>query len=169
MNELKHMLITYSVEKADSGHVDPNFTKLVYGNSKRNGEIIRKHISPGSFLFFNARIGDKRYITSYFYVEKILIKGTHDNEIAGLGCDAEEDQIIIVGSRTFSKVLTIPIVLDKKLIGKIKSIGADAKYFKEKGKAKIGELEAIKDKTLNPNIITEEEKEFLIGLCKNRG
>ena len=31
------------------------------------------------------------------------------------------------------------------------------------------ELEAIKDKTLNPAIITEEEKEMLIGLCKNRG
>ncbi|AFQ13288.1 TPA: hypothetical protein ACGW5B_005540 [Bacillus paranthracis] len=169
MNEPKHMLITYSVEKAASGHVDPNFTKLVYGNSKKNGEIIKKHISPGSFIFFNARIGDKRYITSYFYVEKMLYKGKHDHEIAGLGCDAADDQVIIVGSRSFSKVLTIPIVLDRKLIGKIKSIGADEKYFKEKAKVKIGELEAIKDKTLNPNIITEEEKEFLIGLCENRG
>ena len=37
MNEPKHMLITYSSEKAESGHVDPNFTKLVYGNSKRTG------------------------------------------------------------------------------------------------------------------------------------
>ena len=41
MNEPKHMLITYSSEKAESGH-DPNFTKLVYGNSKKNGETIRK-------------------------------------------------------------------------------------------------------------------------------
>ena len=30
-------------------------------------------------------------------------------------------------------------------------------------------IRSFKDKTLNPAIITEEEKEMLIGLCKNRG
>ncbi|NUJ08465.1 hypothetical protein [Bacillus paranthracis] len=169
MNKPKHMLITYSSEKAESGHVDPNFTKLVYGNSKKKGETIRKNITPGSYIFFNTRIDNKRYITSYFYVEKMLYKGEHDHEINALGCSASEDKVIIVGSRTFSKVLTIPLVLDRKMIGKIKSLEADAKYFSDKKKKGKEELEAIKDKTLNPAIITEEEKEMLIDLCKNRG
>ena len=30
-------------------------------------------------------------------------------------------------------------------------------------------IRSIKDKTLNPAIITEEEKEMLIGLCKIEG
>ena len=51
MNEPKHMLITYSSEKAESGHVDPNFTKLVYGNSKRTGKQLEKNITPGSYIF----------------------------------------------------------------------------------------------------------------------
>ena len=73
MNE--HLLITYSIECAEGGHVDPNFTQLVYGNSVKNGNIIKKHITPGSYIFFNARIGGNRYITAYFYVEKVLIRG----------------------------------------------------------------------------------------------
>ena len=169
MNVPKHMLITYSSEKAESGHVDPNFTKLVYGNSKKNGEVIRNNITPGSYIFFNTRIDNKRYITSYFYVEKMLFKDKHDHEIKGLGCSASEDAVIVIGSRTFSKVLTIPLVLDQKMIGKITSLRADSKYFAAKEKKGIGELEAIKDKTLNPAIITEEEKEMLIDLCKNIG
>ena len=133
MNEPKHMLITYSSEKAESGHVDPNFTKLVYGNSKRTGKQLEKHNARLLYLF-NARIDNKRYITSYFYVEKMLYKSKHNHEIDALGCSASEDKVIIVGSRTFSKVLTIPLVLDRKMIGKIKSLGADAKYFSDKKK-----------------------------------
>ena len=51
MNEPKHMLITYSSEKAESGHVDPNFTKLVYGNSKRTGKQLEKHNARLLYLF----------------------------------------------------------------------------------------------------------------------
>ncbi|AZJ24021.1 hypothetical protein CT694_31355 (plasmid) [Bacillus wiedmannii bv. thuringiensis] len=28
----EHIIITYSAEKAGEGHVDPNFTQLVYGD-----------------------------------------------------------------------------------------------------------------------------------------
>lgn len=167
MNE--HIIITYSAEKASTGHVDPNFTQLVYGDSNHRGNIIKNHLNGGSYIFFNARIGNKRYITAYFYVEKVLLKGVHDAEIDCLNCSAKEDDVIVVGSRLFSKILTIPLDFDRNLIGKIKSYGADDSYFESKQSAGIQELEAIKDKTLNPKMITEEEKEMLIELCKNRG
>jgi hypothetical protein len=168
MNE--HLLITYSAECAErKGHVDPNFTQLVYGNSGRNGDFIKKHIQPGSYIFFNARIGDKRYITAYFYVEKILIKGVNDCEINALNCDAKDDEVIIIGSRAFSKILTIPLVLDKALIMKLKHCNADEEFFRRKEACGFSELKAISDATLNPRLITEEEKEMLIDLCKDKG
>ncbi|HDR6269801.1 TPA: hypothetical protein QCU37_005976 [Bacillus cereus] len=165
----EHIIITYSAEKAGEGHVDPNFTQLVYGDSGRKGNIIKKHLRVGSYLFFNARIEKKRYITAYFYVEKMLFKGEHDKEIQSLNCSAKEDEVIIIGSRVFSKVLTIPLDFDRDLIGRIKSYSATDDYFESKEKLGIKELEAIKDKTLNPKVITEEEKEMLVGLCNNRG
>lgn len=165
----EHIVITYSAEKASAGHVDPNFTQLVYGNSSRNGNIIKRHLRSGSYIFFNARIGNKRYITAYFYVEKLLLKGQHDVEINALNCSAKDDEVIVIGNRSFSKVLTVPLDFDKELIGKIQSYNADNTYFDRKQAEGINELEAIKDKTLNPKVITEEEKEMLIELCTNRG
>lgn len=162
---MKHMLVTYSAECAQDGHVDPNFTQLVYGNSGKNGESLKKHLREGSYLFFNARIGSKRYITAYFYIEKILIKNKNDIEISNLNCDAKDDTVVFIGSRQFSKILTIPLELNKSLLLKLNSYEATEEYFVSKS----SELVAIKDKTLNPTVITEEEKEFLIGLCKDRG
>jgi hypothetical protein len=81
---------------------------------------------------FNARIGNKRYITAYFYVEKVLFKGQHDKEIHSLGCSAEDDDVIVIGSRFFSKILTVPLDFDRQLIGKIASYGADNTYFESK-------------------------------------
>jgi len=49
MNE--HIIITYSAECAEGGHVDPSFTQLVYGNSNKNGNILKNHIKPGSYVF----------------------------------------------------------------------------------------------------------------------
>lgn len=162
---MEHMIVTYSAECAQEGHVDPNFTYLVYGNSGKNGASLKKHLKIGSYLFFNARIGDKRYITSYFYIEKILLKHKDDNEIALLKCDAKTDEVVFVGSRQFSKVLTIPLEFNEELLLKIKSYNATKEYVKSKS----SELEAIKDKTLNPTVITDAEKEMLIELCKDRG
>lgn len=165
----KHLVVTYSAEKAQTGHVDPNFTDLVYGDSGEKSIIMERNLEDGSFVFFNARIANKRYITAYYYVEKILKKGEHDNEIAAINASAKEDRLIIVGSRNFSKILTVPLPLDRELMEELRSFGADKDYFDEKLEKGYSELVAIKDKTLNHKLITEEEKEFLVGLCENRG
>ena len=162
---MKHILVTYSAECAAKGHIDPNFTQLVYGNSDKNGNVLINNLEPGSYIFFNARIGNQRYITAYFYVEKILIKGKDDVEIAGLTCDAKSDEVIVIGSRTFSKILTTPLVFDKALMMQLPSYHATDSYFKSKNT----ELIAIRDKTLNPTRLTEEEKKLLLELCSNRG
>ncbi|AYD39519.1 hypothetical protein D4Z93_02765 [Clostridium fermenticellae] len=162
---MKHMLITYSDECARNGHVDPNFTQLVYGDGGNKGEALKNNLSEGSYLFFNTRIGNKRYITAYFYIEKILLKGKNNIEISALNCDAKNDNVIFIGSRQFSKILTIPLELNKSLLLKLKSYKATDEYFASKS----SELVAIKDKTLNPTVITEDEKEFLMELCNNRG
>lgn len=166
---MEHILITYSAECAEEGHVDPNFTQLVYGNSRKNGDIIKKHIIPGSYIFFNANIEQKRFITAYFEVEKILIRGQHDSEINALKCDAKVDEVVVIGDRNHSKILTAPLLLDRALMGKLTSYRADDAYFDGKLATGCSELEAIKDKTLNPKVITEQEKELLINLCMNRG
>lgn len=166
---MEHLLVTYSLECAEKGHVDPNFTQLVYGNSSKNGDIIKKHISTGSYIFFNANIAQSRFITTYFQVEKILVKGQQDSEINALNCDAKTDEVVVIGDRNHSKILTAPLLFDRTLIGKLTSYHADDAYFSKKTTAGCSELEAIKDKTLNPKIITESEKELLIELCMNRG
>ncbi|WP_394217542.1 hypothetical protein [Halobacillus trueperi] len=165
----KHMVVTYSAEKAETGHVDPNFTQMVYGDSGDKSNVMEKNLEEGSYVFFNARIGNQRYITAYFYVEKILIKGKHDHEIASINASAKEDRLLIIGSRYFSKVLTVPLLLNRNLMEELISFGADKDYFNKKKSEGHSELVAIKDKTLNHKLITEEEKEYLIDLCKNRG
>lgn len=167
MNE--HLLITYSADCAKGGHIDPNFTKLVYGNSGKNALPIKEHIRPGSFIFFNAQIGGKRYITAYYYTEKVLFRGENDKEISALDCSAEDDELIVIGNRSFSKILTIPLVLDKALIMKLKYCNADKTFFQKKEAAGHSELKAISDATLNPRLISEEEKEMLLELCSDKG
>jgi hypothetical protein len=77
--------------------------------------------------------------------------------------------VIVIGSRNFSKVLTAPLIFDQALLQKITSYGADEDYFATKAASGDSELKAIKDKTLTPKLITEEEKELLFHLCENRG
>ncbi|GAB6423087.1 hypothetical protein bcgnr5378_05270 [Bacillus cereus] len=165
----KHIFITYSAERASAGHVDPNFTQLVYGHSGPNGSMLNNHLEVGSYIFFNARLGTQRFITAYFKISKILRRGDDDVEIDALTCDAKDDKYIFIADRNESKVLTLPLVFGKELIGKIPSYEADKAYFDRKEKEGRNELMAISDATLRPHIISEEEKDFLIDLCKLRG
>lgn len=163
---MNHLIVTYSVECAEKGHIDPNFTKLTYGDSNAKGKIIQDNLQVGSYIFFNTRIGDSRYITAYYYVEKILSKlNGQENEINNLNCSAKEDEVVVIGNRDKSKILTCPLLLDKNLMMKLKSFKVDESYFA----SKKSELEAIKDKTLNHKRLLEEEKEFLLKLCEKRG
>lgn len=164
-----HMLVTYSEECAANNHIDPNFTYLVYGDSGNNAYRIVKDLTEGSYVFFNINIGGKRYITAYFYIEKILQKGKDDAEIATLQCDAKDDEVIIIGSRNFSKILTAPLVFDKNLAIELTSLHADKNYFDQALSEGRTELSAINSKTKVPRILDEKDKNTLLHLCHNRG
>lgn len=163
---MKHLIVTYSLECAQNGHIDPDFNVLMYGDSDVKGRKIKDNLQKDSYIFFNTRIGDNRYITAYYCVEKILSKDNgQKDEIEMLKCSAKNDEVVVIGNREKSKILTCPLLLDKKLAMQLKSFEVSEEYFN----SKKSELQAIKDKTLNHRILLEEEKELLKKLCSNRG
>lgn len=166
---MEHLLITYSSDCAKNGHIDPNFTQLIYGDSSIEGNVIKKHLEPGSYVFFNTNINGERYITAYFYAERILNINDNKVEIDALSCSAKEDEVVIIGSRLFSKILTIPLKLDKELLMDLKSFNIDNNYFIDKKVAGYSELQAISHKTYNNKLLSDEDKDLLLEKCKNRG
>lgn len=166
---MKHLLVVYSSDCAKNGHVDPDFTSLVYGDSNGNGKIILNNLQAGSYVFFHTNIGGEKYITAYFYVEKILDKVNNKFEIEGLKSDAKSDDVIIMGSRVHSKILTIPLKLDRALLLELESFNLDESYFNEKINNGYSELEAISHKTFNFKLLSEKDKENLFEKCLNRG
>lgn len=166
---MNHLFVTYSSDKAKNGHIDPNFTQLVYGDSGQEGNVIKKHLQPGSYVFFNTNINGQRFITAYFYLEKILTKDKDRVEIDCMNCSAKTDDVVVIGSRLYSKVLTIPLKLDKDLLMELKSFEADENYFIGKEQNGYNELQAISHKTYNNKLLSEEDKNTLIEKCKNRG
>ena len=166
---MEHLLITYSSDCAKNGHIDPNFTKLIYGDSKHEGNVIKNHLQPGSYVFYNTNINGSRYITAYFYVEKILNENDNKAEIDALNCSANEDEVVIIGSRLFSKILTLPLKLDKQLLVDLKSFKIDNDYFQDKASNGYKELQAISHKTYNNKLLSDGDKDLLLEKCKNRG
>ncbi|WP_427036600.1 hypothetical protein [Cytobacillus pseudoceanisediminis] len=162
---MKHLLIKY-IHREDN-HVDPNFTFLTYGDSDiRKVAQIKNTLQPGSFVFFHTSYNKKEYITAYFYLEKILIKEKHPAEINNLKTDSSVDDIVIIGSREHSKILTYPLPFDKKVVDNLQSLNIDW------GKVERGEqteLKTISDATRNHRELTEVEKEWLVKECLFRG
>ncbi|MEZ2661481.1 hypothetical protein [Aneurinibacillus aneurinilyticus] len=162
---MDHLLIKYILR--EDNHVDPNFTYLTYGDSNtRKVTQIKNTLQCGSYVFFHTSYNQQEYITAYFYVEKILTKDEHSSEINSLNTDSKVDDIVIIGSRERSKILTYPLPFDKNVIENLKSLDIDW------GKVKRGEqseLKTISDSTRSHRKLTEAEKEWLINKCHNRG
>jgi hypothetical protein len=166
---MNNLFVTYSSDSAKNGHVDPNFTQLVYGDSGLEGNVIKKNLNPGSYMFFNTNVNGQRYITAYFYIEKILTKEKDKVEIDCMNCSANIDDVIVIGSRLYSKILTLPLKLDKQLLIELKSFEADENYFTAKDSAGYKELQAISHKTYNNKLLSDADKEILLEKCKDRG
>lgn len=166
---MKHLLITYIDPSEINNHVDPDFKNLVYGDVKDRGYVLLNNLSEGSYVFFNTKIGDKRYITGYYYFGKLLLKGRDNKEISQLTSDAKTDEVILIGDRVKSKILTKPLLLDKELMIKLKSLKADEKYFEDKLNENKTELAAINYKTRTHRKLSDRDKDFLLQLCENRG
>lgn len=166
---MTHLLITYVDPSEIDNHVDPDFKNLVYGDVNERGYILLNNLGDGSYVFFNTKIGDKRYIAGYYYFSKLLLKGKDDEEIGKLKSDANGDEVILIGDKEKSKILTKPLLLDKELIIKLKSLKAEEKYFDNKFRENKTELMAINYKTRTHRKLSNVDKDILFNLCKNRG
>jgi hypothetical protein len=161
---MKHLLIKYISRK--DNHVDPNFTYLTYGDSGKRGVQIKKALTPGSFVFFHTSFEDKEYITAFFYVEKILTKDENHVEIDCLKSDSRTDEVIILGNRDRSKILTCPLAFDKQVVENLKSLNINW------AKVEAGEQSALKtisDSTRTHRELTHSEIEWLLSECIHRG
>lgn len=165
------ILITYTPLEE---HIDPNYNYLIYGESSRKAVHIKNVLkdnsskdNQGMYLFFNTKINDKRYITAYFSIDKVLHRGEDDEEISKLPeCSAKlNDTLIITGERNNSKILIHPLLLDKALALSLYSLGFQEAEFVEEEK----ELSCISNKTRMHRLLSEADTKILIDKCKNRG
>ena len=165
----KHLLITYTDPSEKGNHVDPDFTKLLYGDSSYVS-LIRDNLEEGSYVFFNTKIGSDRYITAYYCVEKVLYRDENDAEIDGLNfCGVKVDKAFIVGSRIHSKIITTPLLFGKQLATELACLNMPLNYFTQGYFKDRSVLSAISSKTRNPVVISEKDKDILLNKCMYRG
>lgn len=147
-------------------HVDPNFTKLTYGDSGPKGNMLKSLVvGDGAYIFFHTTINKLRYITAYFYVKQILIKGLNDDEIEELNVDASVDDVIVIGDRERSKILTTPLLFDKQLALELPSLNYSEEYFQNRG----DNLKAISDKIRPHRPLSDSDVNHLLTKCEKRG
>jgi hypothetical protein len=160
---MKHLLIKYIFR--EDNHVDPNFTYLTYGDSGNKGIQIQNTITPGSYVFFHTSLDGKAYITGYFYVEKILTKEEHPAEIATLTTHSKYDDVIILGSRERSKILSYPLRFNKPLALQLKSLKINDDRFNDN----TSELATISSATRSHRWLSDQDVELLLSKCLYRG
>lgn len=159
----RSVLIKY-VQMED--HVDPNFTYLTYGDMNKRATRLKNLIEVGSFVFFHTSFDGKEYITGYYNIEKILEKGINDDDINSLNCNAKVDEIILLGNREKSKILTFPLHFDRKLAIELKSLGITEQRFEE---SYSSELSVISNATREHRELSSIDVEILLNKCKGRG
>ncbi|MEH7226661.1 hypothetical protein V7112_22925 [Bacillus sp. JJ1566] len=160
---MKNLLIKY-IFRGDN-HVDPNFTFLTYGDSGSRASQISNTVESGSYVFFHTSFDRKAYITAYFYVERILNKNDNPAEIATLNTDSKADDVIILGSRERSKILTFPLPFDRTLAEQLTSL----KIGEDRFKGNLTELQVISNSTRSHRRLSNTDTDFLLKQCLNRG
>jgi hypothetical protein len=160
---MSHLFIKYIFR--EDKHVDPNFTYLTYGDSGNKGIQIQKTLIPGSYVFFHTSFDGKAYITGYFYVEKILSKDEQPAEIATLSTNSKYDDVIILGNRDRSKILSYPLRFDKVLALELKSLNIEEDRFNDQ----TSELATISSATRTHRKLSNQDVELLLAKCMYRG
>lgn len=151
------MLVVYTYLKH---HVDPDFLDFTYGDCGRRGRRFLKNLSKGSYIFFCRTFGKQRcrYLTGYFKVDKIL-SGKEVRKKDLISADSKNDEIVIFGDKNKSKKLKCPLVFDKRLAKKFKSI--NFKFYKLNSGLK-SDLNRINVHTRTFPYLSEEDKNMLL-------
>jgi hypothetical protein len=163
VEKMKNLLVKYILR--EDNHVDPNFTYLTYGDSGNRGIQIIKNVEPDSYVFFHTSYNGKGYITAYFYVERVLTKNDNPAEIATLSTDSKVDEVIILGSRERSKILTYPLPFDQALAEELFSL----KIAEDRFGRNQTEIQTISNATRSHRVLSKGDVELLLKKCLNRG
>jgi len=124
-----HLLIPY-IPIYD--HEDPALEEFTYGQSGPRARKLKNDLKKGDYVFFHTSIKEKRYITAYYVVDRVLdtseavknrnillkYKNPHLREYLQ-GKHREEEDVIIFGDPILSKKLERPLLFDRKLAEKL--------------------------------------------------
>lgn len=132
--EGKNLLISYLTPedfftKLGRQHEDPMISEFTYGNKGFKADMIRKKLRPNSYVFFHTNLGGHRYITAYYYVEKIM-EGKEARKDIDISINFHnphikelhrKDDIIIFGDKKKSKDLrSNPLLFNRDIAIKLK-------------------------------------------------
>ena len=122
-------LVGYKDADKNYGHEDPMIKEYTYGESGANTEKLLK-VKKGDYLFFHKTIYDKRYITSYYVIEEVLlVKNAKQNSLITNKYDNPHlkkelkqlklNECIAFGNPILSKSLQVPLEISSDLLSKL--------------------------------------------------
>ena len=126
-----HLLLPY-VQLMD--HPDPAFDEFTYGDVGQRARKLKSAVNEGDYLFFHTSKRNKKYITAYYIVDRVLdtvdacrnraIRAKYKNPHI-VECLAEkrptggDDDVVVFGDPITSRVLEKPLLFDRKLADKL--------------------------------------------------
>ncbi len=173
---LSSYLIPYVDPRKIEGHIDPVLEEFTYGDGKTRGEILRKKVNKGDFLFFHTNRKGNHVITAYYFVERavptedakkdklILLKYKNPH----LFHEVLANDTIVFGNPIYSKILRHPLIVNeaiqKKLSRKPKKIDRPwIRLEKEDVKFLLNEIDNYEKKSfLKDTFLSSDEVEQLL-------
>jgi hypothetical protein len=126
-----HLLIPY-IPIVD--HVDPDLREFTYGDNGSRARKLKKDLRAGDFVFFHTTSNNKKYITAYYVVDRVLdtvaackdiaITNKYHNPhltecLTGKRPIDGDDDAVLFGDPIRSYTLDKPLLFDKNLCSKL--------------------------------------------------
>lgn len=127
-------------------HPDPLVKEFTYGDIGQRGRKLNNALSNGDYIFFHTTLNNKKYITAYYIVDRVLktedaindkrilakFKNPHLSDL--MNGHIFKDDYIVFGDPILSKVLDRPLPFDKNLANKL---SLNIKFISDKTETQI--------------------------------
>ena len=114
-------------------HPDPLFTEFTYGDASRRAKILKNKLNKGDYVFFHTTIRNKKYITTYYVVDRVLdtseavkdrnivakYKNPHIVDFLDPEKEKYKEDVVLFGDPITSRVLDKPLLFDRSLAEKL--------------------------------------------------
>jgi hypothetical protein len=115
-------------------HVDPDFREFTYGDCDLRARKLKKDLNPGDFVFFHTTRNNKKYITAYYVVDRVIdtaiacqdktitlkYRNPHLLEcLEGKRAVNGGDDVVLFGDTISSHFLKKPLLFDQSLSSKL--------------------------------------------------